>query len=543
MKIRLFSLISIAVTLVSCHIEFGRNPELNGIEAIIQDHPDSAYQLIRQIDRTSLTSEEDRAHYALLYSIALDKNYIDVTEDSLIKVAVNYFEGKNDRNEFLSLFYQGRVYENAGRDEDAMKSYIKAGKIPEECAGDLYLCKLHFAKSRIYNRLFLDDNAQAESEKAAEYALKAGHFNNYARAVLDQVTFLILSDSDPAGPDSTDFAKADSCLLLVRSIWDDLSDKRKGDWYVSKIMVLSQMGKAAEAPPVIEEYLAFMHDHPEKVAWSTIAGSYGRTGRYQEMLDALETGISYGQNRGQKAAGYYSLLSKAYAGLGKYKEAFENYSEYVYITDEADMEIFNHDTKFLEERDLNELERARSKNKLLMASLIILISALGFAALLIILAKNRKQSERIRVALDDLQKEYDAFTSIKAKDDEMGKQVILALNRRMSTLKTFLEKKNKAVQEIDRLSGNRTDVLESIAMIYAIYAPSFTSVLIEKGLSPAEIGYCCLHLMGYSTKEAGDFICSAAYYNISSRIRGKLDIETNYSTLSKWLKDLYSRSS
>ena len=38
----------------------------------------------------------DRAVYALMYSRALDKNYIDVTDDSLINISIDYYADRND---------------------------------------------------------------------------------------------------------------------------------------------------------------------------------------------------------------------------------------------------------------------------------------------------------------------------------------------------------------------------------------------------------------------------------------------------------------
>ena len=57
-------------------------------------YPDSALQLLKTIDSKHLVTKEGKARYALLYSQALDKNYIDVTEDSLINIAVEYYKDK-----------------------------------------------------------------------------------------------------------------------------------------------------------------------------------------------------------------------------------------------------------------------------------------------------------------------------------------------------------------------------------------------------------------------------------------------------------------
>ena len=52
---------------------------LNGIEAYIEEHPEEALKVLESVNREELTTRKLKAKHALLYSMALDKNYIDVT--------------------------------------------------------------------------------------------------------------------------------------------------------------------------------------------------------------------------------------------------------------------------------------------------------------------------------------------------------------------------------------------------------------------------------------------------------------------------------
>lgn len=92
-----------------------RRPEvaaLDRAESLMEEHPDSALALLDTIDGSGLTGEV-HARHALLLSQALDKNYIDVTDDSLINIAVDYYEKGDDlRRLMLSYFYHARVLYN-----------------------------------------------------------------------------------------------------------------------------------------------------------------------------------------------------------------------------------------------------------------------------------------------------------------------------------------------------------------------------------------------------------------------------------------------
>ena len=57
----------------------------------MMSRPDSALHLLSEIDPGTLGRGRTRARYALLYTQALDKNYIDTTSDSLLSVAYRYY--------------------------------------------------------------------------------------------------------------------------------------------------------------------------------------------------------------------------------------------------------------------------------------------------------------------------------------------------------------------------------------------------------------------------------------------------------------------
>ena len=84
---------------------------LNDVETYIAEHPDSALVVIGAIDTTDLNTRGLRAHHALLHAMALDKNYIDVTDDSLALKAVNYYQRRGSRKRYArSLYYLALSY-------------------------------------------------------------------------------------------------------------------------------------------------------------------------------------------------------------------------------------------------------------------------------------------------------------------------------------------------------------------------------------------------------------------------------------------------
>ena len=105
MKCMLSVMFSFALFFVSCS-DNRSVKELGKIEALMQEDPVKVLETLENIDERTLKGDKAKALYALLYSQAKDKNWIDETDDSLISIAVNYFKESNDTyHKFLSYFY------------------------------------------------------------------------------------------------------------------------------------------------------------------------------------------------------------------------------------------------------------------------------------------------------------------------------------------------------------------------------------------------------------------------------------------------------
>lgn len=84
---------------------------LSDIKSYIEEHPDSALTVLESLPNGDLNSRELRARYSLLYAMALDKNYIDTTDVSIIQPAVQYFKNHGTTDEKMkAYYYQGIAY-------------------------------------------------------------------------------------------------------------------------------------------------------------------------------------------------------------------------------------------------------------------------------------------------------------------------------------------------------------------------------------------------------------------------------------------------
>ena len=114
---------------VSIHIE----NLLNDVETYISERPDSALAVLDSIDRDMLTTRQVRSHHALLHAMALDKNFIDVSDDSLALTALEYYESHGDRKyKARALYYLGLSYYYNQEYDKSIIEFTKAEDVAEK---------------------------------------------------------------------------------------------------------------------------------------------------------------------------------------------------------------------------------------------------------------------------------------------------------------------------------------------------------------------------------------------------------------------------
>ena len=142
--------------------------QLERLEARVNDAPDSVL--------TVLTSSEPprwgeaRALYALLTVQAQDKSYIDVADDSLIRVATEYYDHRGTPLRRLQAFYyHGRVYANAGHRHEAMAAYSRAKDFVPQVDAPYQVGLLYAQLGMLYGNDYDYSQGLAYTEEAQKY--------------------------------------------------------------------------------------------------------------------------------------------------------------------------------------------------------------------------------------------------------------------------------------------------------------------------------------------------------------------------------------
>lgn len=155
----LLSVIGIFVVLLcSCRRDPVRQT-LDVAEFLMDDRPDSALALLTDVDGSTLNGET-QARYALLLSQAYDKNYIDIANDSLIKIFLSYFASHNDLGyRMLSEYYSAISKLNQGDYDKALPYALSARRDAEILCDSTYITRSEFLISKLYLNSYNEEGA------------------------------------------------------------------------------------------------------------------------------------------------------------------------------------------------------------------------------------------------------------------------------------------------------------------------------------------------------------------------------------------------
>lgn len=164
------------------------NRNLADIESYISERPDSALAVLESIDRTELKTNKSRAHHALLHAMALDKNYIDISDDSLASIAVNYYQ-KFGPKKYLarSLYYLGLSYFYDKQYSRAIIELSKAEQIAQS-HDSLYLGFIKMLQAETYcvNYNGVEEMSSVEAALSIYSDLNNTHYIDIAKHRLVQ---------------------------------------------------------------------------------------------------------------------------------------------------------------------------------------------------------------------------------------------------------------------------------------------------------------------------------------------------------------------
>ena len=160
----------LALSFIGCQNRKGTASILKEAEALMYTRPDSALQMLEAISQPKQLTRQEQADYALLLTQARSRNRITATSDSLIRIAIDYYQDSNDNARKAKAFlYLGDVYMDMRKYSEAIVSLKKAEEGIEDAHTNV--------QSLIYSKLGYLNRESGDYELALEYYKKALYIN------------------------------------------------------------------------------------------------------------------------------------------------------------------------------------------------------------------------------------------------------------------------------------------------------------------------------------------------------------------------------
>lgn len=485
------------------------NP-LSQADSLMQSRPDSALNILRSVMQPESMNEENRAMYALLLTQAMDKNHLPHTNDSLIRIAVKFYQQEADKDKKAqSFFYLGRVYQETNDTLGAIEAYLDALEANPESQ------KL---RTMIYDNLATCYKNQRLYEKAKKAYQKAFQISTDSKAEQQALYAIRGMGSIYAIEDSMSMAL--NHYLKALSILNSVNDST---W---KSAILCDIARTYEAMEMHKEAESYINQSIRYTpANDNLSATYFWKGEILHSLHQYDSATHYLKAAYPNSDLYtqvsiYQALYNLNVERGNYKQAVLYNDTALLLNDSVQILMYYSETESLVREHSIELYKQELKSKHQRKISIVVICALsGFILILIsaIYLNSRNKETNIKLQLQlmknqaekvFLKKRVKQLTQILADTDTEKQEIQSSLihlweqtslvcaqlfrttdsNQRITTLEITKAKRNKE-QTHEEIEFIRNDINES-------FSEAFQQLNeMHPGLTSDDLFYCALNFL------------------------------------------------
>ena len=488
---------------------------------------DSCLAVLQAMDTTAWTRPADKAEYALLHAMALDKNDIDATDLTVLEPAVDYYTKwyyPNKADKFYTWYYRARIEENAKNYNASLRSYLKAERF-KEATNDVYRTRLYFGFERIYVRTITRKEALQASQRALYYARKSGDTFNYGVALTDCIcNASVYSQLENAEEYMNEYERDKEVLF----------NKTKSQYLRSKVVFFRASHKRDSLQYYLNEYVSGTVEDPILCALAYLF--LGDAAKADYYLNIYERTVSPDNTLPYN---FYMYKSAVKESMGDYKDALVQLQISNSMLGEMYLYSLDSEVAAVAERYHNTLKQRTS---LLAGVLLVIVFLLLIMSFFI--EKRRKerllknQIEDIRIGYDRLSRLISGKISTGQIDDNID-SVAEAVERIGDVLLKgkSLPIKNSFATVVSASGTKRAITL--VALFAAVHCSNTFAFLQGHDLNDFETGYCFLLLMGFTTNQLITLLKRGNLKNVNVVIRRKLNINNQDLHLVDYLKGVY----
>ena len=528
------------LALVSCAQKVDEITEfLQKAEQCMEAQPDSALSILQRIPNPQELKGKNQADYGLLMTQALDKNYKPLESDSLIQLAIRYYDNSSEKeSRGKAYFYYGRYLYETRKYEESLEEFLESKRTLDNSKQYKMLGLITYYIGCVNQKRFIYDEALLNFKDALEYykLVEDTLSMTYALSNIGR-TYYMKNENDSSLYYSTSALKiaTDKGLKSESTLLHDLGiiTRRTGDYEKAESLMLTSIDKI-DIEEIYTRYLS-------------LGILYFQMGKYDKAEEFLNKSLI--SPRLENLSSAYSHLYK----ISLQRKDYKNFVDYIEIRDSIRSELMNLKNwsytlelqkKYENEKLKNEnLQISNNRNLILFGGILVTLVVLVIAAYFYYHNKNNKRRIKdIEQTINQNHKEIENYktelgTYTESKADHQneigglkGKITLLTnqnrdLTERLLVLghdKIALEKSETA-ESSDYIVALRTllsikngtlnrklsdhDISQLVKLFNFLY-DGYIDRLLEKfpGLTKHEIELCCLLKLQFTHQE----LCNAS---------------------------------
>ena len=559
MRHTLHIILALTLLLVGCYSDPRQVELVDRAEALIDSLPEASLALLDSVDSHRLVLA-DKARYALLHTQAQDKNYIDVTNDSLISIAVDYYDDADDlRYRGMAHYYKACVLYNNGDYEQATEHLITAEEALLNTTEYNTTALTYMLLSEIYIEQYRLDDAIELINRSRHYYKMCGNSKNIVYNHLRLSKVLMIEH-----PADSVLCHLDSARAIARGLNDEellyTVDNYRASFYdYNKEYDLAK----ATLYNALEQYTAHT---PNADDYFLMCRIYYNTGQLDSALYILDNYYAPLCQTHSDRETLSLFRSKIYKSMQDYPNAYTHLYNYMYSVTESGLMEQDKSINELEKKYRTELLREKSRSLATRNTLLTLITLMAalIATLFIYLYIRQRQlrmaqyqqlHESAQQEIEAIQSQYNAIK--EQLHTQLTQQQLYKneLQARIDTLRilsgmtdTYAGNKEKFYDKcrsyINMCNQTEDSFVKDIRTIASLYCEGFVEAIrnLHPDLSDEEINMACLILLGfdnYQIRILFDHKHAQSVYNKRRRLRQKLglsndvDMETFFQSLIK----------
>lgn len=570
----------VSVMFIGCDHKTRAWNTMDKAEDMMNSIPDSALALLSSIDKTIFGDDEEQARFALLMSMALDKNYIDTTTFDVLQPAIDYYPANGSVDEKLrTWFYQGRIFQNRNDYDLAMQSFLKAADL-KLFTDTLTFANMLIAQGNLYFQSYRIDDYISNNLKAAELFAKIGNERYQQIGLIKALDGCVTLNYR---------AKADSILSKVDILSERIPEYQEIITSI-KLMHKLKFGKAKDIKLLLDS-ISSLNSWNEEIKLNMALGylKINEPQKAKQLFESIDSSGLIGTS-----IRYLSIRPNILEANNQYKDALVALKAYFTACETENKNISYQKTTVAEERHELELQsfyKLQTKDKQIwlgVCILLVLVIIIGFVCYQLRIGRlkrimSEKEQNRLQLENENLQKQNSVLELEKhnaalelekknlaaenmqlkisqlesegeclkdlLKESELSKPILDSIQERIGILNGLLAAKisdNETYSRpydkwINQITEDRKAFMDSTRLAFRASHPAFMKYLDDHGLSESELNYVCLYAIGLRGKEIGEYIQLKRHYHTSTDIRKKLDLNESDTNLGLHIRNLMKK--